>query len=199
MSNKAYRLGWGVAAVFALLFAASMSGIVQGGALDPPGAPGSTMKSLDDVPPAWHQTLSASGGCNSERFDCVLSDLAVLDRETGLVWDREPAATINNWGTSIRACRSLVIGTGSKAHRGWRLPTVEEFQSLIAFDDLPPGHPFTDVNPPTNNVYWTATTDAETNTNAVLVWLPNPSSGIHAKTEEFRWWCVRGGQGVDGQ
>ena len=197
MSNKIYRLGWGVAAVFALLFAASMSGIVQGGALDPPGAPGSTMKSLDDIPGSWSRELSATGGCSSPRFDCVFAgDVAVLDRETGLVWERIPSETTQIWANALTNCSMLFLG----GKYGWRLPRVDEINSLfgapVAGADLPAGHPFT-VN--SAELYWTATTFPSAPT---LAWGSVPGSadiGAHAKTTNFRKWCVRGGQGLEGQ
>jgi hypothetical protein len=191
-----------VAAVFALLFAASMSGIVQGGALDPPGAPAPTMKSLDDVPPAWNQQLSAVGGCSSPRFDCVLNDTAVLDRETGLVWERDPAATTANWTTSIEACQDLLLGFGvGNVRYGQRLPSTEEFQSLfdLSTDALPDGHPFTVVAVDISPQYWTSTTVAGTATSAWVVQPLAPGATSGDKRTALRHWCVRGGAGLDGR
>ena len=194
MRNGIFRLGWGVAAVFALLFAASMSGIVQGGALDPPGAPGSTMKSLDEIPGSWSRELSATGGCNSERFQCVFNDLAVLDRETGLVWERTPSLTTFTWVAAHETCVELAVN----GRLGWRLPTIEELHSVIALDagdDLPDGHPFT-----VTSLFWSATTNP---TSAVSAWAYSVSANGAitnvAKTSLVKGWCVRGGQGVEGQ
>lgn len=197
MGNGIYRLGWGVAAVFALLFAASMAGIVQGGALDPPGAPASTMKSLDDIPGSWSRQLSATGGCDSPRFDCVFGDLAVLDRETGLVWERTPAATTGNWSNAMETCSELAVN----GRLGWRLPTMAEVNSLLvldAVDDLPDGHPFT-LTP--GLVYWSSTTVPP---GATTAW--GYAIGQNGAVTNFAQtittpshWCVRGGQGGAGQ
>jgi hypothetical protein len=202
MNSGNSRLAWGVAAVFALLFAASMSGIVQGGALDPPGPPASTMKSLDDVPPAWNQLLSATGGCTSARYQCVFNDLAVLDRETGLVWQRDPAPTTATWEAAIRACLNFNLNVpAAVARRGWRLPTAEEFQSIFDFtaDNMPDGHPFTVVTADLLLGYWASTTVAGTTTSAYRVQPANPGVTATAKTSLLSSWCVRGGQGLDGQ
>ena len=196
MGNGNSRLAWSVAAVFALLFAASMSGIVQGGALDPPGAPGSTMKSLDDVPPAWNQQLPATGGCDSPRFDCVLADTAVLDRETGLVWQRDPQSSLTVWDASIEACNDLFLG----GRYGWQLPTFAEFASLFdgSSTALPAGHPFTVSAGDLSTSYWTASADSDLTTGAFALLPVNPSTGNGAKTLGLRRWCVRGGNGVEG-
>ena len=195
MGNGNSRLAWGVAAVFALLFAASLSGIVQGGALDPPGAPASTMKSLDDIPGSWSRELSATGGCASPRFDCVFNDLAVLDRETGLVWERTPSSSTFTWVGAIEACAELAIVN----RLGWRLPTIVELSSLLvldAGDDFPDGHPF---STPVQQPLWSSTTNPGAPT---LAWGVTPFVGgvvqNLVKTSTWRKWCVRGGEGIDG-
>ena len=107
MSNNIInRAGWLVAGVLALFVVAAMTGVVSGGPLDPPGAPAPTQKTLDEIPGSWSRALSATGGCTSERFQCVLGDVAVLDRETGLVWERVPSA----------------VGTGELGRRTQQLP-----------------------------------------------------------------------------
>ncbi len=109
------------------------------GDLEPSAAPGPTMKTLDEIPPSWHQILPSS-----ERFELVMGDEAVLDKETGLVWARNanlfpgdddyPGHHLDLWG--------MVIG----GRKGWRFPTVEELLSLVdpttTDSALPSGHPF---------------------------------------------------------
>ena len=90
--------------------------------------------------PSWDQQLPAS-----TRF-VVLSNWnneAVLDRETGLVWQRQPSTSLVSWYDASSFCDVVAIGH----RRGWRLPTLAELSSLGEYQpngafDVPPGNPF---------------------------------------------------------
>ena len=103
------------------------------------------------IPPAWYQKLPAA-----ERFQLVPDDAAVLDKETGLVWEKSPDTTTRTWATASAYAYSKTVG----GRKGWRLPTVEELASLVdptTIPVLPSGHPFTNVR---SGHYWSATTTA---------------------------------------
>jgi putative salt-induced outer membrane protein YdiY len=71
------------------------------------------------APPSWDQTLPVA-----TRF-IILSNFgsnAVLDRETGLVWERSPANTPQTWNSARFQCTDRVVG----GRIGWRLPSVHE-------------------------------------------------------------------------
>src|SRR5262245_11611074 len=164
--------------------------------------------------PSWDQKLVCDSPSNCPRF-IVLTNWnsgAVLDRETGLVWERAPLApcltplctTLEDGFRTFSAADvycSLRI-TGNRA--GWRLPSRLELSSLMDFDPantsnliLPLGHPFLGVEP---FHYWSATTlpgDA-------LAWTVSFSragfvfrNGLFidapAKTAGQGVWCVRAG------
>src|SRR6266404_7333237 len=104
--------------------------------------------------PAWDQQIPSA-----QRFT-VLSDwgdAAVLDRETGLVWETEPSSSLLfSWYdafVTFGGCRQRITGN----RRGWRLPSVEELSSLIdptqKFPALPKGNPFRGIIKP--NSFWT--------------------------------------------
>ena len=198
--NVISKLGWIAAAALGLFVVATFGGIVSAGPLDPTSAPAPTQRTQNDLLPAWHQTLSATGGCNSERFDCVLTgDVAVLDRETGLVWQRSPTGSTANWeGFAVPAC--LTTTTGGR--KGWRLPTVEELQALLdpsvlgGVPQLPPGSPFSVAN----GYYWTANTYATSTTSAYVVQVETGQLAAAVKLggSSRQLWCVRGSQGYDG-
>src|SRR5437762_1672397 len=99
--------------------------------------------------PSWDQTMPAS-----TRF-IVLSNMnseAVLDRESGLVWEQSPS-TSSSWLIASRHCVDLSAG----GRRGWRLPTIQELLSLVdpsvalPGPNLPSGHPFNNVQ---SSAYW---------------------------------------------
>jgi len=149
--------------------------------------------------PSWDLQLRCDQA-QCPRF-VVLSkfdDAAVLDRETGLVWERAPGSNQIDWFRAQFQCNRLTVGN----RKGWRLPTIQELASLLdpslAFTGvpaLPNGHPFT-VAPV---FYWSATSGSQ---NPDLAWgvIVNNASPITTnKVGLFFAWCVRGGQGVDAQ
>jgi hypothetical protein len=145
--------------------------------------------------PSWDQTFPSA-----QRF-MVLTNFgsaAVLDRETGLVWERTPDTNAVVWGVAIGACTARTTG-GRKA---WRLPSVHELASLIdpsvAFPGptLPSGHPFLNIPPSTissPDFFWTATDSSDPPLLAWGVFLGDGSLATYDKmTNNFRVWCVRG-------
>jgi len=129
------------------------------------------------------------------------SNAAVLDHETGLVWERSPDTGTQDWIGAQRFCNERVVGPGNRI--GWRLPTLQELASLVdptqdrdgRVPSLPAGHPFTRVQP---DFYWSATTFGE---NPTLAWgvsftdgiLIGPGVRFSGKDVAFFVWCVRTG------
>jgi hypothetical protein len=140
------------------------------------------------TPGAWGDAPLAA-----DRFQLVLGGAAVLDKLTGLVWERTPRTTAaGSWAGAVANC-PFIGSTGSVL--GWRLPTIEELASLIDTSRtnpaLPAGHPFSSGNAN----YWSATTLATATGNALGVDFAgggvfNAGKPLNA----IRWWCVRGGQ-----
>jgi len=163
----------------------------------PSAAPASKMKKMDQVPPNWSQKLPAD-----QRFELVLDEAAVLDNETGLVWELSPSITYVTWYEAMRTCQNKRVG----GRMGWRCPTVEELASLVdpsvsgSDPALPSRHPFKNVQAPF--YYWSATslTLAETSVSAWYVYFGGygPVVSHHSKASNYYVWCVRGGQGYDG-
>ena len=81
----------------------------------------------------------------SKRFQSVLDGEAVLDKETGLVWEKSPDTTTRTRVDALYYAYSKNVG----GRGGWRLPKAEELRTLIDPTQrnpaLPSGHPFTNV------------------------------------------------------
>jgi hypothetical protein len=150
---------------------------------------------LDQIPPAWSQTLPAA-----QRFVVVMGGAAVLDKETGVVWEKSPDGSSANFVDAQVGCNVKALGN----RKGWRVPTVYELASLIDTSnpagnpDLPVGHPFTNVQ---SSIYWSATTDAGDSNFGweVNLFFGNSAGGPErmVKSSVNFVWCMRGGLAAD--
>jgi uncharacterized protein DUF1566 len=109
---------------------------------------------------SWERKITNA----QERFKVLtrFNSEAVLDRETGLVWERKPSREGMIWSTAKMFCAQKALG----GRGGWRLPAFNELTSLIdpnitdpQIPRLPTGHPFLDVelDPLGPIAYWSAT------------------------------------------
>jgi hypothetical protein len=130
------------------------------------------------------------------------TDDVVLDKETELIWQRNPEKITGDWvQVNYWAYNNFQVG-----RHGWRLPTAEEFGSLgvdNTSDCLPVGHPFIGVLGDMD-VYWTQTTDRNNGANAYVCYCSDMGPGMEdfqmggdAKTNVHIFWFVRGGNGHD--
>jgi hypothetical protein len=96
---------------------------------------------------------------DNARFQVLseFKDEAVLDRETGLVWERRPSDQTFAWPNARLFCAQKGVG----GRGGWRLPAFNELASLVdpaiqdpAVPQLPLGHPFQQVRAAS---YWSDT------------------------------------------
>jgi hypothetical protein len=156
------------------------------GDLEPPGPPEPTMKTLDEVPPTWSQKITDA----SKRFKIVLDGQGVLDKETGLVWEKSYNGSAS-WEQATWFCYNKGDSVG---RAGWRLPRVEELMSLTdptTSSHLPSGHPFVSF---WDGKYWTST-----NNGTAGVWVVDFATGdatVSLATGIFLFYkCVRGGHG----
>lgn len=129
-----------VTGAISVLFLVAVS-LIHAGDLNPPAEPAPTMKTLNDVydKPVWdisdqtfvdwpsNPRFAVAEGVQAGFAD----DDLVLDKETGLIWARNPTYIQSNpqsWLLAMGFCYTNV----ALGHRyGWRLPTVEEFSTLI--------------------------------------------------------------------
>lgn len=145
--------------------------------------------------PAWAQRLACPTIDNCPRF-LVLTNwgsAAVLDKETGLVWERSPAIGSQTWIAAVSGCTERTVG----GRKGWRLPSIPELASLmdpfvVPGPRLPLGHPFTNVTLDFT-FYWSATTNAAGATQAWILDFSGGGETPYDKTFGSSVWCVRGG------
>lgn len=136
---------------------------------------------------------------DSSRFELVMNDEAVLDRETGLVWDRNPGTSTSVWQAAPEYCYKRAVGQ----RYGWRLPTVAELASLVDNSNsspaLPTNHSFQNIQ--TSNGldrYWTITSVAFNPDYAFYVSFYgtgniNYEEKVLSGDPKYYRWCVRGG------
>ena len=179
--GAAFMMGMSMVMFFPVLRNADSSSVPTPPMLD------EVLSNLDNIAPAWSQKLPAA-----KRFVLVLDGEAVLDKETGLVWERSVSAPSSNWYNAVLTCLNLEVG----GRKGWHLPTIEQLASLVdtsvaGSPKLPAGHPFTGF---LSSYYWSATIDAFVIQYAWGVSFYNGLVSRSDKTNVFSVWCVRGGQ-----
>jgi enamine deaminase RidA (YjgF/YER057c/UK114 family) len=141
----------------------------------------------------WDQALPVS-----QRFVVLaaFNSDAVLDKETGLVWEKSPQATALSLSNARLTCANKAVG----GRKGWRLPSLPELASLVdpsvasPGPTLQPGHPFLAVQ---SANYWSGSAHAD---NSTLMWGVGFNNGVVlgvSKSFDQRAWCVRGGMSAE--
>jgi len=117
---------------------------------------------------------------------------AVVDRLTGLRWLRSASLTEGpvSWREAFDSVKELNAG-GSTGARQWRLPTINELESLVDADRhspaLPEDHPFREVR----DAYWSSTSSAFEPDWAMALYLMKGAVGVgQKKGEHFHAWAV---------
>ena len=141
----------------------------------------------------WDKAMPAS-----QRFVVLAAfgNDAVLDKETGLVWEKSPQSAAVSLPNARLACANKAVG----GRKGWRLPALPELASLVdpavvsPGPTLPAGHPFMAVQ---SANYWSASAHMD---NPTLTWGVGFSNGAAlgvSKAFDQRVWCVRGGMNAN--
>lgn len=116
----------------------------------------------------------------------------IVDRLTGLCWKSEAdlCGAPVTWEEALEAVRTINHTTGSR--EGWRLPNINELESLVDCDRhspaLPVPHPFRRVG----EGYWSSTTSVFEPDWAWALYLAKGAIGVGQKRgRHFRVWPVR--------
>jgi len=122
----------------------------------------------------------------------------ITDKLTGLVWSQNanlPNGT-KTWQEALDYVAGMNAGTNPNlGYTDWRLPNVNEFESLVnaqlSHPALPFGHPFANVQ---SDTYWSSTSYAY---NTVHAWMVDMNGGYvvnNYKSGSGFVWPVRAGQ-----
>ena len=123
-------------------------------------------------------------------------DGTVTDNLTGLMWTKDAQQIVwkYHWDTARTLCDSLIY-PDIDGYTDWRLPSLEELQSLIDSNNNPPplpsDQPFQNVLP---FVYWTSTPYENIYEHATYVFMTTGNSYYHCKAAYGYVWPVRGPQ-----
>jgi len=114
----------------------------------------------------------------------------VLDHLTGLLWRRNANLTTQTvvWREALAAVEKL---NREAAGSGWRLPTLNELESLVDCASHSPalqlGHPFIDVQ----DIYWSSSTSLFEPDWAWALYLEKGATGVGQKRHaQFSVWAV---------
>lgn len=113
---------------------------------------------------------------------------AVLDKNTGLVWEQAPDATTRTWPAATSYCANKPVG----GTVGWRAPSVIELKSVqdpSLAAPFVPASVFTGVQ---SSGYWSASSIAGEPTSAWAVSFGDGVVGNGVKAAAGPVWCVRG-------
>ncbi len=122
------------------------------------------------------------------RFEVL--DAGVLDNLTGLLWRR--SANLTPQPVTWREALAAVVRLNHEdTGNVWRLPTINELESLVDCAThspaLPSGHPFTDVQ----DIYWSSTTSLFEPDWAWALYLGKGATGVGQKRyAQFSVWAV---------
>lgn len=119
----------------------------------------------------------------------------VLDQLTGLSWLHRASVTLDfvNWNEALAAVAELNDGDAGAMAPRWRLPNINELESLVDCamhtPALPREHPFEDVQAG----YWSSTTSAFEPDWAWALYLDKGAVGVGQKRDKhFHVWAVCG-------
>ncbi len=130
------------------------------------------------------------GQCGSFGNYIDNGDETVTDTNTGLMWQKYDSASSTIWEDALLYCEELTLA----GYNDWRLPNINELQSLVDYDEYFPWINTTFFPNTVSSYYWSSTT---TLANGVNAWYVSFfSGGVYRNPKSDRSYirAVRGGQ-----
>jgi hypothetical protein len=124
------------------------------------------------------------------------ADKTMTDNLTGLIWSNDSIIVYKDWQSALDYVKNLNSGTGYLGHTDWRLPNINELESLINKGESNNatwlnGQGFSNVH---TNSCWSSTTYANGTSNAWYVGMDGGGVDGGNKYANYYVWPVRGGQ-----
>ena len=118
------------------------------------------------------------------------NDDVIIDRLTGLSW--QTTALHGEPRTSWQAALNAVIGLAETTGAAWRMPTINELESLVDASAHSPAlienHPFLELQ----SAYWSSTTSGFEPDWAYVLYLEKGAVGVgYKKNRDFALWPVK--------
>ena len=139
----------------------------------------------DDAPPEPTAPLAK---VNPGQTDYTIMASTVIDKITGLEWQRIDDNTIRNWNAALDYCANLSLD----GRTDWRLPDIIELQSIVDYGQT--STPIIDgvAFPGTNSSgYWSASSRASSSGSAWVVNFGGGNVSSNIKSNFFYVRCVR--------
>jgi hypothetical protein len=160
----------------------------EGAGSDGPAAPACPVTPPGSRFASWKipHPAGTEGAGNPHSYDTSAADV-VVDRVTGLTWQRRVDAVSRSWVDATGYCACLALG----GHEDWRLPTRMELVSIVDFSRHSPA---VDVEafPDTPGAwFWTSSRWADDPTFAWYLYFENGFSNFNDQEATYRVRCVR--------
>ena len=138
----------------------------------------------DDIIPSPFRPLTAASPPDT---DYTITANTVVDKKTGLEWQRLDDDTTRTWDVAMTYCSDLTLDSKTD----WRLPEVSELQSIVKYDASSPainGVAFPGTN---SSYYWSASSYAAFSSSAWRVNFNVGNVSASDKTGSYYVRCVR--------
>ncbi len=106
--------------------------------------------------PSYQLSVRAVRGRQSSNYNDFIDngDGTVTDKKTGLMWQQESAPDSYIWQEALSYCENLTLA----GYDDWRLPNINELQSLVDYERYNPAIDTTFFPNEWGDTYWSSTT-----------------------------------------
>jgi len=118
--------------------------------------------------------------------DYFIGNQSVIDKATGLEWQKRDDNFLRTWNAAWSYCRDLSLGGD-----GWRMPDLKELHSIVDISSKDPAVNDSAFPGTESTAYWSATTNAGNSSKAWWIFFQTGESGNDLKITTYAVRCVR--------